>query len=104
MTGQEIRDLLFGKTIKGYTQFGEISQTIRRNGESEYSRFSGDTYKGQVWIEGDAVCSRYESFCDGLKNCSDIYRNPEGDEITYSEYISLSDFWIMPFSIEGQAD
>ena len=99
MTGQEIRELIVGKTITGYFFAGSWSEKINKNGESEHTDFSG-VHKAKIWIEGDAVCQQYETHLDGLKGCADIYKNPEGDKKTLSEYLLLTDFWIFPFSIK----
>ena len=100
MTGQEIRQLIVGKTITGFDFGMQWSTRISKSGEWELTDFSG-VHKGKkIWIEGDALCVQYETFLDGLKGCSDIYKNPEGDKKTLSEYLMLTDFWLLPFSIE----
>jgi len=100
LTGQEIQELIFGKTIVGKIFNTTWSVTIKTDGESEYTSSYFGIHKGKSWIEGDTVCSQYESLYDGLKACSDVYKNPEGDNMTYSEYLWLSDYLLAPFSIQ----
>ena len=99
MTGQEIKELLFGKTMTGITWGYPWSIKIDRNGESESTNVFG-VHKGKIWIEGDALCGRSETRFDGLKSCSDIYKNPEGNKKTLSEYLLLADYGLNPFSLE----
>lgn len=99
MTGKEIRELIFGKTMSGKVYGYPWSVKINKNGECDTTSFLG-VYKGKAWISGDALCSQYETRFDGLKSCSDIYKNPEGDKKTLSEYLSLTDYGLLPFSIE----
>ena len=98
LTGQEIQELVFGKTMEGNIFNTLWSINTNKDGESEFTRFSV-VFKGRSWIDGDVVCSQYESLYDGLTWCSDVYRNPQGHSITSSEYILLTDWWLMPFSI-----
>ena len=98
MTGQEIRELIVGKTITGYRFGFPWSIKINKNGEFEHTDYSG-VHKGKIWIEGYAVCRQWVTRFDGLKGCADIYKNPEGDKKTLSEYLRLTDYWIYPFSI-----
>jgi len=99
MTGQEIRELIVGKTITGYRFGFPWSRKTNKNGEFEHTDYSG-VHKGKIWIEGDAVCRQYETRFDGLKGCEDIYKNPEGDKKTLSEYLLLTDFFLYPFSVK----
>ena len=60
--------------------------------------------KGKIWIEGDELCQQYETLLDGLKICGEIYKNPEGNKKTLSEYFMLTDFFLFPFSVEKTGD
>jgi len=92
---------MFGKTQSGYFFGNQLSININKNGDVAVTDIlSGVVTKGKTWIEGDAICSKFEILYDGMKDCSDIYKNPEGDDIGLSEYLALTDYSIMPFSIE----
>lgn len=91
---------MIGKTISGYVFGFTWSLSTNKNGEVEYNHIDGTIYKGKMWIERDAVCLQYEKRFDGIKTCSDIYRNPEGDDKKLSGYLLLSDWWLSPFSVQ----
>jgi len=101
LNGQEIKELMLGKTQSGYWYGNQWSMNRNKNGDVEITDVFGIVIdKGKTWIEGDAICNKFETRYDGMKYCSDIYKNPEGDDIGLSEYLALTDFFIMPFSIE----
>ena len=99
MTEQEIQELLLGKTMTGISWGFTWSIKIYTNGECETTIFS-NVYKGKTWIENDELCRQSETLFYGLKDCADIYKNPEGNKNTLSEYLLLSDYWLSPFSIK----
>jgi tetratricopeptide (TPR) repeat protein len=102
LDGQEIRKLLFGKTLTGYA-FGlkhlEWVSSISDDGEEEYSMM-GKTYTGRAWIENDNICTQREQYQGGLKNCREVYRNPDGDELAKTEYFMITDYGLFLFSVE----
>ena len=100
LTGQEIRELIFGKTIEGSYFNIELSIAINKDGGTEYSNAFFGNYKGKSWIEGDAVCSQYEFHYDGLEYCYEVYKIPEGDKMKSIEYLLLTDFMLAPISIK----
>ena len=99
LTGQEIRGLIFGKKIEGTYYYIPWSVNTNQNGEAEYANKYYGNHKGKSWIEGDTVCNQYESLFDGLKYCSEIYKTSEGDSMTSSKYLLLTDFMLSSFSI-----
>jgi len=102
LNGQEIKKLLFGKTSTGYV-FGiralEWISHINDDGEEEFS-FRGKTYTGKAWIENENIYLLREQYLGGLKQCIEIYRNPEGDELTKTEYFRVTDYGFFLFSVE----
>lgn len=98
MTGQETQNLIFGKTMAGFAFGTPWAKKINISGESETTDFQGN-HKGKIWIEGDEVYEQYETRYKGLIDCCEIYKNPEGDKKSLSEYLLLTDWWILPFSI-----
>lgn len=99
MTGLEIRQLVFGKKMVIFSHGKKFPVKINKDGESEIKYFS-TVFKGKYWIEGDLLCSRYKKLYSGLKNCANIFRNPQGDKKTFSEYLLLSNYWLNMFSVE----
>jgi adenylate cyclase len=102
LDGQKIRKLLFGKTSTGYA-FGlkglEWVSCISDDGEEEFSSM-GKTYTGRAWIENDNLCFQREQHHGGLKNCVEVYRNPDGDELAKTEYFRITDYGFFLFSVE----
>ena len=98
MKGQEIQELIVGKTMTGYSFGMQWLRKINKNGEFEHTDFEG-VHKGKIWIEGNEVYEQYEKRFNGLRGFSEIYKNPEGDKKSLSEYIYLTDFLIFPFSV-----
>jgi TolB-like protein len=103
LSGQEIRKLLLGKTQVG-TFLYDTSRTwsIYRSegGEIESSKYYGGTDKGKSWIKDNEICDQYEFRYSAIKYCGDIYRNKKGDEKTISEYLFVTDFGIIPFTVK----
>lgn len=100
LNGKEIQELIIEKTVKGVFFGYPWSMYRNKNGELEATNFYGGIDKGQSWIEGDAICNQFEERYEGIKHCADIYKNPEGDGNKLNEYVALTDYWIIPFSIE----
>jgi tetratricopeptide (TPR) repeat protein len=107
LKGQEIKELLIGKTTTGdnyigYGQYWHWSEHWSEEGVLEYKkRVDGVTYIGEYWVEGDVLCQRFENRFEGVKHCFDVYYNPEGTITGKYQYLKLGDFSITPFSIEG---
>ena len=102
LNGQEIRKLTFGKTSTGYLYGIKPLKWVSRisgDGEVEFS-FKGKTYTGKAWIEDVNLCSVREKYLGGLKDCNEIYRNPDGEKITKTEYFMVTDYGHHLFSVE----
>ncbi len=100
LNGQDIKKLTFGKTMTG-SYFGFSWSIFRsKDGEAQAPTFWGGIDKGKSWIEGDELCNQFENRYGGNKYCHEVYRNPEGDEKTKSEYLVISDFGFIPFSVK----
>ena len=60
----------------------------------------GISGNGKSWMEGDMVCNQFDNTNDGVKYCSDVYSNPEGNYSDRNQYVYISDVMIFPFSIK----
>jgi hypothetical protein len=102
LNGKEIKKLLFGKTSTGYA-WGIKALVwilhISDDGQVEY-RSRGKTYTGKAWIEEENICLLREQYLGGLKSCDEIYRNPEGDNISKTAYFRVTDYGLYLFSVE----
>ena len=106
LSGDEIKALLFGHSIKGTdywlkddwrqqrTLDGKVSSieagTIRTATESD-----GDVM-GEGWIEGDRLCDRWPEADGDLTICVTIFRDPDSGQ---NNYYMVTDTGPHPFSI-----
>jgi TolB-like protein len=100
LNGQEIKKLMFGKTqIGGYfsSQFYEYRS---EDGILSAPDSYGGTHEGRSWVEDDELCNQYDFLYSRIKYCGDIYQNIDGDKVTKSEYLMVTDFGIQPFSVK----
>jgi TolB-like protein/class 3 adenylate cyclase len=127
LTGEEIKELVFGRTTTGITPWARQSWWIERTNDGKAThqqvpfhqadREKGDSpstlwreglrtlvtrfESGKSWIEGDLLCSQWETVHEGLKYCGycgTVFRNPEGTPEMKDEYLKINDFGIIPFS------
>jgi TolB-like protein/Flp pilus assembly protein TadD len=99
LTGEEIRDLVFGRTVTGIEfMWGQIWWLERtKDGKATYRNPVGSE-NGTSWIEGDTLCNQWQTFFEGLKYCFPVFRNPEGTPEKKNEYLGITDIWITSFS------
>ena len=101
LSGQAIRELLFGKTALGLIVGFEISMHRSDTGNLELNiPMFGISDMGKSWIEGDMVCNQFDHTYDGVKFCQDVYNNPEGSDEGKNQYLLVSDAIILSFSIK----
>ena len=98
LTGNEIRKLLFGRSIiisvLGYEWQISFTKDGKAKDHSSWARSSGI-----YWIEGDQLWIQWKYKYAGLKWSSDIYRNPSGTAESRNEYLRITDWAILPFSV-----
>jgi hypothetical protein len=99
LSGNEIKELILNKKVSGKIYGVVWFQSKSDEGNFEYVHHYGRTHKGKSWVDGDTLCYQFESLYDGIEYCAEIYNNPAGNKKELSEYLSLTDFWIYPFSI-----
>ena len=102
LNDQEIRKLFFGKTSTGYVYgIKELEWVLDISNEEQVDfRYRGKSYKGKAWVENDNICLVREKYFDGLKSCEEIYRNPDGNKLTKTEYFRVTDYGYFLFSVE----
>jgi TolB-like protein/class 3 adenylate cyclase len=124
LSGEEIKELVFGRTTTGITPWARQEWWIERTNDGKAThqqipfhsiyRLKGDSpaelYRrgtgtlvtrfesGKSWIEGDLLCSQWERVYESLKYCGTVFRNPESTPEMKDEYIKINDFGIIPFS------
>jgi len=99
LTGQEIRDLVFGKTVSGFDLKSGQEWWIERakDGKAIY-RDSEGSDTGKSWIDGDKVCTQWENLYGGYKDCMRVYTNPEGTTEGKDNYIGTAAYGYVAFS------
>jgi TolB-like protein/Flp pilus assembly protein TadD len=101
LTGEEIKDLFWGHTQEyDHLGYDQVRVRISKNGDADYLFIKkGHEDKGRARIEGDSLCYKFDNTYNGIRYCRDLYRNPDGDKLHLSEYLSVSDRWIFPVAI-----
>ncbi len=98
--GEEIRRLLFGSKITGINLWDGQNwwEDRGRNGELTW-RGSGSIPSdiGMSRIEGDMICTKYNSRLWGIEFCATVFRNPKGTHERKDEYFFCTDMWFTPF-------
>jgi tetratricopeptide (TPR) repeat protein len=97
LTGQEIKDLVFGHELEGRYRVTNEGWKRRTgiNGETEvWSDRRDYPAVGMSWLEGDVLCR----WTTNPRLCQVIFRNPEGTSEKRNEYLWLSPFDELDFS------
>ena len=104
LTGEEIRELLFGRTVAGFTGHRPHWEDRTKDGKATWRVNPAVTYytdyddSGRSWIEGDMLCNHWQTHMFGIKHCMTVFRNPEGTPEMRNEYIGISDFLFTTWS------
>lgn len=98
LTGDEVRDLVMGKTqvLAGFAG-GGWTQKFSKDGSVTYKGY-GMHDTGEYQIEGDQCCTTMKKILAGLPLCVDLYRNPGGTLEKKDEYLQVNDFGMYPIS------
>jgi len=103
LSQQEIEKLITGKILSGFFYGFLWSRSNSKDGTSVLAISKGDKIigksNGKIWVEGDSICCQYERY-DYLKSCGDVYFNPRGNKGNKNEYLWLTEFALLPFSIK----
>ena len=92
LSGEEIRKLLFGRTITGFDPVRDQQWWIKSykdGNEIEFRNDTGFSDSGKGWLEGDLRCDQWENLFGGNKGCNHIYRNPDGIPEKKNEYLMV---------------
>ncbi|MFC1885578.1 hypothetical protein ACFLZM_00760 [Thermodesulfobacteriota bacterium] len=96
LTGNEIREVMFGRTRSGFQTFN-FEVDITENGQAA---FRGGTPPdvGKLWIDADMFCFQWNVFYDGKTCCCTVFRNPDGTPENKNEYLDQCDTGTFPWS------
>jgi tetratricopeptide (TPR) repeat protein len=112
LTGEQIKDLAFAQTVTGFDIVSGKQWWIKRtmDGNATYRGPKGYV-KGEVadveetsdtgksWVEGDRFCNQWANLYGGLEDCFPVYVNPEGMPEKKDEYVGVSIYGFVPFSV-----
>lgn len=112
LTGEKIKNLAFAHTVTGFDIYSGKQWRIERakGGDSTYrgpkgwvkgeaSKVEETSDIGKSWIEGDRLCSQWDNLYGGFADCLTIYSNPEGAPEKKDNYIGVSVYGYVPFSV-----
>jgi TolB-like protein/Flp pilus assembly protein TadD len=103
LTGDEIKNLIIGRSIIATYSGYEVQYTFAENGKTS-RQASWDSSSGTYWIEGDQLWTQWKYKYEGLKWRRDIYRNPGGTTEMKSEYLYITDWNLVSFSVVEKKD
>jgi hypothetical protein len=99
LTGEEIRELFFGRKVTGFTLASGKQWWVERSKDGKATiRDGDDSDTGKSWTEEDMLCDQWDNLYEGLKDCWVVYRNPEGTPEKNDEYLGAPGYGIYPFS------
>ena len=100
LTGDEIREQLFGRKVTGFNMVSEKPWWIERSEDGKATIRDGDNADtGKSWIEEDMLCDQWDNLYENLKDCWVVYRNPEGTPDNNDEYLGVPCYVVFPFSL-----
>ena len=112
LTGEQIKNLVLDQTVTGFDIVSGKQWWIKRteNGKATYRGPKGyvkgnvadveetsDT--GKSWVEGNRLSNQWANLYGGLEDCFPVYNNPEGTSENKDEYIGVTVYGFVPFSI-----
>ncbi len=96
LTGEEIKNLVSGQEITVFWNWKTFWVDHSENGRLIYKGI-----KGKWWIEDDMLCYQRESgIAEGLKDCGEVYRNPDATPGSNNQYLHVKDYGIYAFTAE----
>jgi tetratricopeptide (TPR) repeat protein len=99
LTGDEIQDLVFGRTETGPIFAGGRATTkFQKDGNAFWDGY-GFKDKGKWWVEDNQLCLKWKQMMGaGLTLFCDLYRNPSGTLEGKDQYLRVTDFGMYPLS------
>jgi len=100
LTGEEMRELFYGRKVTGFKLGTGKQWWIERSQEGKATIRDGDNAgTGKSWVEDDMLCDQWDNLYESLKDCWVVYRNPEGTPENSDEYLGAPGYGIYPFSL-----
>ncbi len=97
----DIESLVFGRIATGFDYRTEEKWSIERAEDGKALYRSGNSHDmGRSWLEDNRLCNQWDNTYNGLRDCAPVFRNPEGSSENKDEYIGISAYGFVPFSVE----
>jgi tetratricopeptide (TPR) repeat protein len=98
LTGDEIKNLIFGRSIIATALKYDWQIYFTESGKANRQASWGSS-TGRYWIEGDQLWIQWKYMYEGLNWSSDIYHNPDGTAHMKNQYFYITDWGIHSFSV-----
>lgn len=100
LDGSSIEAITYGRTWVGHDagNRGSFIQEFDDDGNVAF-KGSSSLLTGRASVEGGMLCIQFPSRNLGQKQCSYLFRNPEGTPENQNEYVMVADTVILNFSI-----
>jgi hypothetical protein len=105
LTGKEIRDLFFGRTVTSFYRCPDQWDHLEyrtKDGKATWRAAPEHPYGqddiGTSWVEGNMLCNQWQMNMFSTKHCMPVFPNPEGKPEMKNEYIGITDFLYVTFS------
>ena len=104
LSGDEIRALMFGRTVTGFDELTGEQFWIDRTKEGKATiRSALGSDNGRSWVKGDILLDQWQIFMEGVKISGNVYRNPDARPEKKDEYIRINDFGpVLMSSVNGK--
>lgn len=101
LDGSAIHALTHGRTWSGHdvSYGGRFIQEFDERGNVVFKGLNS-LLTGTATVEGDTLCIRFPARNVGRKQCSYVYRNPQGTPEDQNEYVMVTDTAIWNFSVK----
>jgi len=112
LSGEKIKDLTFAHTVSGFDMASGKQWRIERakGGDAayyglkgwvkgEFSKVAETSDTGKSWIVDDRLCNQWNNLYGGYTDCLTIYSNPEATKEKKDDYIGVSVYGFIPFSV-----
>ena len=98
LTNEEIKKQLLGSHIDRYVdEYGGVL-SFKNSGDVIYQIGELTDHIG-VYEKHQMLCIKWTDRLGGLNDCSYVYKNPKGDAENKNEYIRVSDYGYIGFSV-----
>jgi hypothetical protein len=96
LIGDDIQDLVFGRTLQGRHPVSGMEFTVSRAVDGQFTADGLWSDTGVSQVVGNRLCSEWTKY---RPSCAVIYRNPNGSHQAGDAYLLIQRSGAYPFSI-----